>query len=76
MQSDLGQLSEGMLADLIVLDENPLDDIRNTNTVHYVMKNGELFDGDTLGMIWPQEKKLPPFLYRDYGPPLTTEHRR
>ena len=40
------------------------------------MKNGELFDGDTLGMIWPQEKKLPPFLYRDYGPPSTTEHRR
>ena len=33
----LGQLSEGMLADLIVLDENPLDDIRNTNTVHYVI---------------------------------------
>lgn len=40
------------------------------------MKNGELFDGDTLDMIWPQEKKLPPFLYRDYGPPSTTEHRR
>lgn len=76
MQSDLGQLSEGMLADLIVLDENPLDDIRSTNTVHYVMKNGELFDGDTLDMIWPEEKKLPPFLYRDYGPPSTTEHRR
>ena len=76
MQADLGQLSEGMLADLIVLDENPVDDIRNTNTVHYVMKNGELFDGDTLDMIWPQEKKLPPFLYRDYGPPSTTEHRR
>ena len=32
------------------------------------MKNGEQFDGDDLDMIWPEEKPLPPPLYRDFGP--------
>ena len=68
---DLGSLAPGMLADLVVLDGNPLEDIRETNTVRYVMKNGELFDGDTLKMIWPEERKLPPFTFRDHGPPVT-----
>ena len=59
---DLGSIEVGKLADLIVLVENPLEDIRNTNTIKYVMKNGELFDGDTLNQIWPQ-KKPPPRLW-------------
>ena len=56
---DLGSIEVGKLADLIVLVENPLEDIRNTNTIKYVMKNGELFEGDTLNQIWPQQKTLP-----------------
>jgi adenine deaminase len=56
---DLGSIEVGKLADLIVLVENPLEDIRNTNTIKYVMKNGELFEGDTLKQIWPQQKTPP-----------------
>jgi hypothetical protein len=59
---DLGSIETGKLADLIVLVENPLDDIRNTNTIRYVMKNGEMFEGDTLEQIWPQQK-MPPRLW-------------
>ncbi len=57
---DLGSLEVGKLADLVVLAKNPLDDIRNTNTIRYVMKNGELFEGDTLNQVWPLEKPLAP----------------
>ncbi|MDA2924614.1 amidohydrolase family protein [Acidobacteria bacterium AH-259-L09] len=57
---DLGSIEVGKFADLIVLVKDPLQDIRNTNTIKYVMKNGELFEGDTLDQIWPEQKPLAP----------------
>src|SRR5262249_17464592 len=41
---DLGSVEAGKLADLVVLAKDPLQDIRNTNTIRYVMKDGELFE--------------------------------
>ena len=54
----VGSLEPGKFADLQVLDANPLDDIRNTNTIRYVMKNGRLYDGNTLAEIWPRQKDV------------------
>jgi hypothetical protein len=42
----------------VVLDANPLENIRNTNTVRYVMKNGRLYDGNTVDEIWPRPRKM------------------
>ncbi|MDE2782037.1 MAG: hypothetical protein OXK77_03695, partial [Gemmatimonadota bacterium] len=56
----------GKLADLLVLDANPLDDIRNTNTIQYVMKNGFLWHGDTMDQIWPEQKEFPGFHWERY----------
>jgi Tol biopolymer transport system component len=58
LENDLGSIAPGMLADMVVLDGNPLEDIRNTNRIRYVMKNGRLYEGDTLDEIWPRQKKL------------------
>src|SRR6187401_2256388 len=46
---DFGSMETGKLAHLVVLDANPLENIRNTNSVRFVMKNGRLYDASTLG---------------------------
>ncbi len=58
LNQDLGSLEVGKLADLVILDQNPLTDIRNSNSIKTVMKNGELYDGETLDRITPSPVKL------------------
>ncbi|HEX6134021.1 MAG TPA: amidohydrolase family protein [Longimicrobiales bacterium] len=65
---DLGSLDGGKLADLLVLDGNPLENIRNTNTIRYVMKNGRLYDGSTLDEVWPQARTAAEEPWRNNGP--------
>ncbi len=51
MDKEIGSLIRGKLADLIVLDANPLDDIRNSEKIKYTMVNGRLFDSETMNEI-------------------------
>jgi hypothetical protein len=56
----------GKLADLQVLDQDPLADIKNTNSIRFVMKNGRLYEGDTLKEIWPRVREIdPPYWWKE-----------
>lgn len=60
MGQDLGSLEPGKLADILVLDRDPLTNIRNTNSISLVMKNGRVYDANTLDEVYPRQRKLPP----------------
>jgi hypothetical protein len=70
MEDDLGSITVGKLADLMVLNANPLDNIRNTANIQYVMKAGTLYDALSLDEIWPKAVRygdhywLVPEMYR------------
>jgi imidazolonepropionase-like amidohydrolase/Tol biopolymer transport system component len=51
LDRDIGSLQTGKLADLIVLDRNPLTNLRNSTSVWYVMVNGRLFDAATMAQV-------------------------
>ncbi len=51
LDKEIGSLETGELADLIVMDRNPLEDIRNSESITMVMVNGRLFDAKTLNEV-------------------------
>jgi imidazolonepropionase-like amidohydrolase len=58
MEDSLGTIAKGQIADLVLLNKNPMDDISNTQTIQMVIKNGNLMDRRVLdGMMRKLEEQ-------------------
>lgn len=63
LQEEIGSLEVGKMADFLVLDENPLDDILNTLSLKYTVQGGVVYDSttadraDVSGIVLAQEAK-------------------
>jgi imidazolonepropionase-like amidohydrolase len=65
LDRDIGSLEPGKLADVIVVDGNPLDDIRTSERVAYTMINGRLYDAATLDQVGNHPAKRGRFYWEE-----------
>ncbi len=63
MDHQLGSIETGKLADLIVIDGDPLQDIRQSDKVQYTMVNGRLFDAASMQELTNSKQNRQPFWF-------------
>src|SRR5699024_11098077 len=58
LQEEIGSIENGKLADIIVLNSNPLEDIFNTTDILFTIINGNVYEAETMRQIYPIKKEL------------------
>jgi len=64
LDGDIGSLEPGKLADLVVLEQNPLEDIRNSEQVRYTILNGRVYDARTMNEVGNHPRQRRPFFWQ------------
>ena len=59
LDGQIGSLEVGKLADLVVLEANPLEDVGNAQKIRYVIKNGVVYAGADAARVWPEPRAAP-----------------
>jgi peptidyl-dipeptidase Dcp len=76
MDADIGSLEAGKLADLVILDDNPLTRIENSDSVRSTMIGGVIYEASTMNRTWPDPQVRGPFPFEatERLNPLLADH--
>ena len=67
MGDDLGSIEVGKLADIIVLDSDPTENIQNINSVIYTVINGRMYETGTMNEIGNSNRPRSKFFWEQDG---------
>ncbi len=68
LDGDLGSLEVGKLADFLVLEQNPLEDIQNSESIRHTVLGGRMYDAKTMQRFDPasgERGPLPKYFWQD-----------
>ena len=67
LDHDLGSLTVGKLADIALIEGDPLTDIQDSEKVRYVIANGRLYDAATMAQLYPERVAAPEYFFSRDG---------
>lgn len=67
MEQHIGSIEPGKLADLAIIEGNPLEDIRQSEFVSHTVINGRLYETSTMNQLAPDEIRREPLYFEREG---------